>query len=178
MAHAKLTSIEVLETFRASLIVFSTDANRSLDEAGDQLRRTRYWIQHDQRMHWEGQLRQRRKILGQAEQELISAKLSALRDSITAQQMAVLKARRAVVEAEEKLRSVKLWNRDYDTQADPLNKRLEGLRQYLSYDLPKAIAFLLQAQRTLESYAQDGRPASETTLPQSPDLPVNPPTES
>ena len=149
---ARITSLEVLETFRSALIVFLTSARRSADEVVDEVRRTRQWLQHDQRMHWEGQIRRRRKILDAATQELFSARLSGAHMSTTVKEAAVRKAKLAVAEAEEKLRNVKLWSRDFDHLADPLVKRLESLRYYLDYELPKGVSFLSEAQKILESY--------------------------
>lgn len=159
--QAKVTSIDVLESFRAALIVFLTESRRSLDEVNDAVKRTRSWVQQDQRTHWEGQLRRRQKKLQEAEAELFGAKLSPLRDDTAKQQEDVRRARRAVAEAEEKLRNVKKWTRDYDSMVEPMTKRLEGLRFFLDHDMIKALAFLVQAQRTLEGYAEIPLESSE-----------------
>jgi hypothetical protein len=152
--QAKVTSIDVLESFRAALIVFLTESRRSLDEVTDAVRRTRMWLQQEQRVHWEGQLRKRQKALQEAQSELLGAKLSPLRDANFKQEEAVRRARHAVAEAEEKLRNVKKWNRDYDSVVEPMTKRLEGLRFFLDHDMIKALAFLVQTQRTLEGYTE------------------------
>ena len=60
--QVKVTSIDALEAFRANLIVFLTKAHQSIDEVSDAIRRTRNWVQHDQRVHWEGEIRRRREI--------------------------------------------------------------------------------------------------------------------
>ena len=156
--QVKVTSIEALETFRAALIIFLGKAHRSVDEVGDEVRRTRGWLQHDQRVHWEGQVRKRRKMLDEAQQELLGARMQGLTNATTTRQAAVRKAREAVREAEEKLRLVKIWNRDFDGRADPLTRSMESLRHFLDHDMPKAISYLLQAQRTLEAYAETGSP--------------------
>jgi len=169
--QARVASLEALESFRASLILFINRAHRSLDEAGDEVRRTRQWMQHDQRLHWENELRRRTRFLGLAEQELMTARMSNLRDNVNAQEEAVRKWKRAVQEAEDKLRKIKIWNRDFDHFVDPLARKLESVRQFLDTDLPKAVAFLLQAQRTLEDYAEV-RLNENSALPPSP-----PPTE-
>ncbi len=156
--QAKVTSVEALEYFRANLIIFLTTAHQSVDEVGDAVRRTRHWVQHDRRMHWEGELRKRRRVLEQSEQELFSAKLSGLKQTMSAQEAAVLKGRKLVAEAEEKLRNVKNWNRKFDSVADPLMKRLEGLRHFLDYEMPKALTYLVQAQKTLEAYSETAPP--------------------
>ncbi len=159
-AQVRVTSIEALETFRAHLIVFITQAHISVDEVSDEVRRTRAWIQNDQRTHWEGEIRRRRKLLDQAQQELLSAKLSGLRDRTATQELAVMRTKRAVAEAEDKLRIVKVWNRDYDHRSEPLVKGLDSLRHLLDVDLPKALAYLVQAQKTLESYAAGPAPTA------------------
>jgi hypothetical protein len=166
---ARITSLEVLESFRASLIVFLATARRCADEVAEQVRRTRLWLQNDQRLHWEGQIRKRRKLLDAAQQELFSARLSGLRMSTTAQELAVRKAKEAVAEAEEKLRNTKKWARDYDHAVDPLVKRLEGLRYYLDHDLPKGVLFLMEAQKTLEGYVTNApAPSTQPPPPSSP----------
>ena len=165
--QVRVTSIDALEALRSALIIFLTKARRSLDDTGDEVRRTRMWLQHDMRFHWEGQVRQRQKKLGQAEQELLSAKLSGLRDNLVVQVNAVRKAKAELIAAEEKLRNVKRWNRDFESASAPLVKRLEGLRQYLDFELPDAIAYLVQAQRTLDAYTEG--PAPEAVVPPTPE---------
>jgi len=163
MAQAKVTSLEALESFRSQLILFLTKANRSVNEVLDDVHRTRTWLQNDQLLFWEREYRRRTKVLDQAESELMSAKLSSLRDNISLQQMAVLKAKRALAEAEEKRRNVKQWNRNFDSCTDPLTKKLESLRSFLENDLPKGVTYLANARKTLESYAQT--PAPKDTAP-------------
>ena len=163
--QVKVTSIDVLEKFRSDLIVFLTTAHRSVDEVSDEVRRVGYWLQNEQRVHWENEMRKRKRVLDQAEQDLFAAKLSALRDTTSAQQAAVRKAKAAFVEAEEKLRAVKKWNRDFEGLADPLLKGLGSLREFINHDMPKALAYLVQAQRTLEDYAETKMPASTTPAP-------------
>lgn len=165
--QVKVTSLDALEAFRASLILFLNRAHRSVDEVNDEVRRARQWVQHDQRLHWLAQAKRWKRTLDQAEQELISARLSGLRDSTTMQEVAVLKAKRALTEAEEKLRAIKIWSRDFDHYADPMRKRLESFRQFLDHDLPKGLAYLVQAQRILEAYAETAPPAAKPPAAES-----------
>jgi prefoldin subunit 5 len=169
--QAKVTSTEALESFRASLIVFLTKARRSLDESSDEVRRVRQWVQHDQRTHWEGEFRRRTKKLEQAQQELMSARLGASsnqQSALMARQMAVAKAQREIAEAETKLKKLKGWSQNYDTCADPIIKRMDKLRQSLN-ELPKAIAYLVNVQKTLEAYAEAAGPeTTQTSAPSSP----------
>ena len=163
--QAKVTSVDALDSFRGSLIIFQSKARRCLDDAADELRRTRMWLQHEQRVRWEAELKKSRQALSRAEQELLSAKLSSLRDNITFQQNAVRKAKAAVAEAEEKLRMIRKWNQNFDAIADPMAKRLEGLRQFLDFNLPKGITYLVHAAQTLEAYAEVHAPKDAPSTP-------------
>lgn len=159
--QAKVTSTEALESFRANLVIFLAKARRSLDDAGDQVRRTRQWLQHDQRTHWEGELRRRAKLLDQAQQELLSVRLSAAvhqQSALMTRQMAVAKAQRELAEAEGKLKRLKAWSQNYEASADPIQKRMDKLRQTLD-ELPKAISYLVSVQKTLDAYAESSGPA-------------------
>jgi hypothetical protein len=158
--QVRVTSLDALETFRAHLIIFLAKAVGAVDEVGDEVRRTRSWVHNDQRHFWEAQIKKRRRALDQAQGEYMNARLSKLRDNTAAQKQAVLKAKRELAEAEEKLLAVKLWIRNFDVSTDPLMKRMSGLRQFLDYDMPKAVAFLVQAQKTLEDYTQIPTPES------------------
>jgi hypothetical protein len=165
--QAKVTSIEALESFRSALIIFLTDSRRSLDEVGDAVRRTKQWLENDLRTKWEAEIRRRNKVLSEAQQELFGSKISNLKTASAQKEEAVRKARRAVAEAEEKLRNVKKWNKNYDSIVEPMIKQLEGLRGYLDYDMVKSLAYLVQAQKTLEGYAEATPPPDSAPAPSS-----------
>jgi hypothetical protein len=46
-------------------------------------------------------------------------------------------------------------------------KQLEGLRGYLDYDMVKSLAYLVQAQKTLEGYAETTPPPDSAPAPSS-----------
>jgi hypothetical protein len=151
---AKVTSLEAIEAFRARLIIYRDKAGRVLDEVGEDVIRTRVWLQTDRVTFWEGQIRRRQKELEMRQQELFSAQISGMRDASFVQQQAVQRARRAIQEAEEKLRVVKQWNRQYDQRVEPVAKQVEKLRHNLVHDLGQAIAFLGEVTKTLADYAE------------------------
>ncbi len=163
--HAKVTSIDALEAFRASLIVFLNKTHSALDQSSDEIRRTRSWIQHDQRTHWENETRRRARALAQAEQELMSARMTKALDNLAVQQAAVHKAQRALDEAQEKMRKVKLWMRDFDGTVEPMAKGLNSLRGYLDHDLPQGIAYLSEIQKIMESYTEVQKPVERAPAP-------------
>lgn len=152
--QAKVTSIEALETFRASLILFLAKTRSRVGEVSDEIRRTRGWLQNEQRIHWEGEIRRIRRKLDLATQELLTARMSELRDDLSREMMAVRRAKQALEEAEEKLRKVKLWSRNYESAVAPLAKNLESFQSVLDHEMPKAIAYLVRTQDALAAYAE------------------------
>ncbi len=170
--HAKVTSTDALEVFRASLIVFLSKAHSALDQSADEIRRVRSWIQFDRRTYWEGEARRRARTLAQAEQELLSARMTKALDNLSTQQAAVNKARHALEEASEKMRRIKLWIRDFDATVEPLSKGLNSLRGYLDHDLQHGIAFLAEVEKIMESYTEVPKPS--TTPAQGGEAPAEP----
>jgi len=160
---AHVTSVEAIEAFRARLITYLGKVRPILDDASDEVARTRQWVQSDRRTFWENQVRRRAKILQEAEQAVFSARLSNLRETTTAEQVAVQRAKRALNEAEEKLRIVKRWSAEFENRADPLVKQLESLRTMMANTMPKAAAHLAQVVKTLDAYAGISMPG--TVLP-------------
>ena len=174
--QAKVTSTEAIESFRINIVLFLAKAKRAVDDVTGEVMRTRNWVQSDQRMHWEGELRRRRKKLEQAQMELMSARMSALVDTPFPQLAAVRKAQAEVEEAEGKLRLVKVWTREFDRLAGPLVKRMDSLRGVLEEDMPQAIAYLVGVERALQAYADSRSPAS-APQPAGATQPDTPPPE-
>jgi hypothetical protein len=176
--QAHVTSLEALEKFRATLITYINKARPTLEEISGEILRTRLWLQNDQRVHWEGQLRRRTKELEMAQQSLSTARFSNLRDATTSEVMAVKKAKRAQEEGEEKLKRLKHWDRDYDHRVQPMAKELEKLQGLLANDMMQAAAYLARVIDTLSKYA-DVSPGSALALPELPAVATEiPPGES
>ena len=163
--RAKITSVEAVQQFRTDLLVFLGKARPALEEASSEVLRTRVWLEVEQRNLWDAQLRRRRRKLEEAEAALFSAKMSIAQVASSAQQMAVARARREVAEAEEKLRTIKRWERDYENRTQPLLKQVEKLSSFLTTDVPNASALLAAIVDTLQKYASIAPPAADIAVP-------------
>ncbi len=152
-AQARVGSIDAIEAFRAALIRFTGRTKQALDDVTGEVKRTRGWLETEQRQKWEGELRRRARALEQAEQELYSARLSDMRRDKSARQMAVNRARRALEEAREKLVLIKRWRQAYDSRVETLAKQLEGLQDLLARQMPKGAVSLANTNRLLQDYA-------------------------
>lgn len=151
---AHVTSLDALEAFRSNLIVYLNQARPALDEISSEVLRTRSWLETSQHLHWENQMRRRTKELEQAQQALFSARIGILSKETVMEQMAVHRAKEALAEADQKLRTIKKWDREFDGRVQPLVKQVEKLHTVLSNDMVKAVTYLTQAISTLAAYAE------------------------
>jgi len=156
---AHVTSLDALESFRSALVVYLSQARPALEEVSADVLRTRLWVEEEQRLHWEHQMRRRAKALEEAQQTLFSARLSPVRHATAADQFAVQRAKQAVAEADLKLKTIKRWARDFDGRVQPLVKQMEKLQTVLAHDMVKAVAYLTEAVKILAAYAEARPPA-------------------
>jgi septal ring factor EnvC (AmiA/AmiB activator) len=168
--RAQVTSLEALESFRTSLVLFLSKTRPALEDVGDEVRRTRGWLNDDRLNHWRNEVRRQSRALEEAQQALFSARLSSLQQPTTAHQWAVTRAQRALREAEDKLRLIKKWNREFDNLTEPLTKQLDQAHTFLASDMRQAAAYLARLTTTLEAYA-DRPPGGPATGPLTPDSP-------
>ncbi len=150
---AHVTSVEAIDDFRSSVIVYVSKARPALEEVTSEVLRMRLWLENDQRAVLEGLVRRRRKELEQAQAALASARMAVIKHETTAEQMAVGRAKRNLEEAEHKLKRLKYWDREFATVVEPLAKQLEKLHTVLSSDLGKAAAQLQRVVTRLSDYA-------------------------
>jgi len=163
--QAQVTSVEAIESFRASLILFLSKVRPTLEEVSDEVMRLQVWLQNDQRRYWEGELRKRGLKLEEARQELFNAALSHLQQATALQHMAVQRAQRSVRDAEDKLDTVKKWERELEDRTAPLVKQVEEIHGFLTVEMGRAVAQLGQIIRALEAYTKAAGPAKEGAQP-------------
>ena len=162
---AKVTSSEAIESFRSALLVYLSKARPLVEDASDEIFRTRDWLQSDRRLYWENQVRRRTKQLEDAQQALFSVSLSNLREARNSELAALQRARRALNDAEEKLKIVKQWTRDFDSRVGPIVKNLEQLLTVLAHDIPRASAHLVEVIKRIDAYADVALSAAPSASP-------------
>jgi hypothetical protein len=162
---AHVTSVEAVDEFRSNLIIYLSKARPTLEEVSEDARRTRIWLENDQRTRWESEVKRRAKQLEQAQQALFSSSISNLRDASDVQKMAVHRAKQALEEAEAKLKVVKQWAREFDSRVEPLSKQLDKLHTMLAHDMLKAVAHLANVLKALAAYAEVAPPDTSSGAP-------------
>jgi DNA repair exonuclease SbcCD ATPase subunit len=166
--QARISNLDAIESFRSALIVFISKTRQSLETAQDAVKRTRGWLQLEQPAYWSSQIKLRQKKLDQAQQELMSARLSEFVDTPSMQQMAARKARAALEEAQAKLERTKTWSRDYDRTVDPLARKLDSFRDFIENDLAIANAYLVEIQKILDAYNETPPPVASSETANKP----------
>ncbi|WAC19562.1 hypothetical protein OVA24_20270 [Luteolibacter sp. SL250] len=157
--QARVSSIDALELFRADLIQYIMKARTALEEASSDVRRTQDWLDRDRYLHWSNEIRKRTKLLRQAEQELYSANLTNPFSANPLQKMAVHRAKRALEEAEDKMRTITRWRHRFERMASPHLRGLDPLLSLLAQDLPNGVASLAGSIKALQAYAEKRTPA-------------------
>jgi hypothetical protein len=176
--QAQVTSVDAIEAFRSSLIVYLSKARPTLEEISSDVLRIRQWLENDRRDHWAREMKRRLRELEQAQAELFSARLSRLQQPTAAQYMAAHRAQRAVREAEEKQRVLKKWERELEGRTEPMVKLIDQLHGFLSSEMVKAVAYLGEIVESLQAYAEvQPRPATPVPALSSASDPPPPETE-
>jgi hypothetical protein len=152
---ANVRSIEAIKDFRIALTNFAEDAHNALSSVEMEIRRTRDWLQRDQLVYWQSQLKRRNEHVAMARTELHRRRLSQNNSdaiSDTEQKENLKAAQRRVDEAEQKLQLVKKWVpildhaiSEYHSTSQPLGDRLTG-------SLVNSLTLLDRLVATLESY--------------------------
>jgi len=161
--RAQVTSVEAVELFRADLIVFLTKARSVLEEACDEVLRTRQWVQNDQRRLWEHEMKVRpenwrRRARPCSAPSFPISRLGGVGTNGRAS------ADRAARDAEAKLAVLKKWDRELENRTDPLVKMLNQLHGFILTDMTQAVAYLAQVVKTLEAYAAVAAPGGASAL--------------
>jgi hypothetical protein len=160
-------SLDAINAFRSAFTLHAAKTKPLVEDAWDEVSRTREWVRTDRRMHWENEVRRRRRKLEDAQQALFTARFSSLKAATAAQAAELHRARRALTEAEGKLEKVRAWTQQFDDRAGPLLKQLEELRNALTVEFAKGAAYLSNVIRALEAYAE-----SYSNTVRAPDVPV------
>lgn len=168
--QAQVRSVEALESLRAAVLIYHSKSRRAVDMALEEMTRLRQQVEGEYRTHWEAQIRSWTRKLEQARAELMTVRLSSMVDRSTRHEEAVRKAERALAHATEKLKMTRRWARDFETAVGPHVRRLESVRDTLVHQLPKAAAWLHQAEVTLDAYAES-QYATLTGPAQTPETP-------
>lgn len=159
---ARVDSIEVLKTFKASLLKFAESVRNGLGSAECDIRRADQWLRQEQRGYWKGMIRKRTESVTRAKSDLNQKKLyeSPLggRQSCIEEEKALAVAKKRLEEAEQKAASVRVWIAKLEQEAILYKGQIQAIGRSLDVDVPNAVALLDSLLLSLEAYAAPSKP--------------------
>jgi chromosome segregation ATPase len=157
---AHVTSLEALARFRAAWADFGDAARLALSGAEHDVQKTMWWLQNQQRQHWQMQIKKREKKLAEARAELHSAQTASRdqRPSLVLERKRFEKAKRELEEAQTKLERVKYWTRVLEREYMLYKGQTQGLATRIERDVPHGLARLANQMDRLEAYIRTGTP--------------------
>lgn len=153
---AKVTSIEVLDRFTATLRCFQDDASTSLEDLEVEIHRAVDWINHTQKDHWRNEIHRGRDRVADAKAEYERARsartFAGQEPTLLAEKKAIERAKRRLRLAEEKAELVRVWARKIDRAVIEYEGSAAQLGNWLLTDCPRALATLVRMSQALQSY--------------------------
>ncbi|MEM9281644.1 MAG: hypothetical protein AAGA96_07460 [Verrucomicrobiota bacterium] len=151
--RAHVTDLEALERLRSQLVLFMERASLILDEVSEEVKRTRIWLQSEQRLKLEHEMKRCQRDMELLEQEMFTARLSKLQNAKTGLEMKINRKRRDLRELETRMRAVASWQRNFDSTVETEARKVEKLRHLMDADMKRGMEFLSGSIRNLDAYA-------------------------
>ncbi len=158
-----VSSIDVLQSVRDAIILFTEEAQSALGAMDAEVRRCIDWLAHDQRVYWQGEVKRRNDKLSEAKAELHRKQVSQMHGGNahdSEQRESVREAKRRLEEAEDKVEAVLRWvpivehaMTEYRSQASPFADSLE-------FEVERSTEMLSRMILALEDYIRDAPPIS------------------
>ncbi len=153
---ARVESVEALGVFRVALIKFAEAANAALGDAESEVQRAGMWLENEQLMHWQSQIRKRTEVVSRAKEALRMKKFfkdaSGSKGSYVDEEKALARATILLQEAEQKLVATKAWARKLEKEASVFKGAVQRMSTYVLADVPVATAKLDRMTAALQAY--------------------------
>jgi hypothetical protein len=153
---AHVDSLDVLKSFRVALWKFQETSMAALAEAESEVHRTLVWLETEQLIFWENQIRKRHDWVEKCKeafrQKTIYKDAAGHRSSGFDERKALEKAKKALEEAEEKYQCVKRYVRVLQKELQNFTGSLQRFATDVMTNLPNTAAQVETMQRQLEEY--------------------------
>lgn len=160
---ADLRSIEVLRDVRAAVCNFTDEAKNALADVEMDIRRTLDWLQNEQRLFWQGEIKRWDQKLQMAKAELARKKMGRFLDHKpdTSQEEKALKiAKDRLEDANRKLELLRRVLPDLQHAVEEYRGASQPLASMVDVDLQRAVARLDRMSDALEAYLSLSAPST------------------
>ena len=169
MAEARVESIEALANFKRALFKFAEAANAALTDAEADMSHVHRWLEHEQRVYWQNNVRKATELVSRCEDALRQKKIfkdsSGRTPSAVDEEKALAKAKRMKEHAEERLENVKRYAPRLAREIMLYKGQVQRFATFVAADIPGAAAKLDKMVASLEAYVNLA--ASDASVPTS-----------
>ena len=154
---ANVTSIDALQSVKATLVQFCADVESALVAMELEARRPVEWIEGDRARYWPQQARRASDLVQEARQALDRCEIrvsSQDRPSCYDEKKALEKAKRRLQLAEDKVRVLRRWGSEMQKATEDFSTQVARLRSFLETDITKAISAAERMSAALDRYVQ------------------------
>lgn len=158
---ADVRSIDALRDVRAAVCAFAEDAKNALADVDFDIRRTLDWLQNEQRLFWQAELRRWEQNLQMAKADLARKKLGRFLDhkpDTSQEEKAVRQAESRIEEAHKKLDLLKKWVPELLHAVQEYRGSSQPLASLVDVELARALARIDRMLESLEAYLRMAAP--------------------
>jgi hypothetical protein len=169
MAEAKVESIEAIANFKRALFKFAEAANAALTDAEADMVGVHRWLDHEQRVYWQNNVRKATELVSRCEDALRQKRIfkdaSGRTPSAVDEEKALARAKKMKEHAEDRLENVKRYAPRLAREIMLYKGQVQRFATFVASDIPGAAAKLDKMVDSLEAYVNLA--ASDASIPTS-----------
>ena len=167
-SQASVRSIDTLKDLRVALALYGEDTLGAIGAVEAEVRRTLRWLQEEQPVYWQNQIKRRREQVSSARAEVFKKNLQKRPDynpPMSEQKENLRKAEASLQDAEKRLAAVKKWQPLFKGAVLEYHASVQRIKDIAAGDVPRAVNLLSRMVDSLEAYLLVTPPSGLETLP-------------
>ncbi|MDZ4755284.1 MAG: hypothetical protein SGJ11_12430 [Phycisphaerae bacterium] len=166
--QANITSVHVLDEFKAAVLKFVEEANLALSESEGEIRRVADWLSRDCQAHWTKVIRKKQEEVTMCKSALFRKQITPSpndqRASVVDEKKALQRAIAELEDADRRLKAAKRWAIEMERQYALYKGLVQPLSAAVERDLPAAILRLSRMANALDQYLRMPSPDLRSLL--------------
>ena len=154
---AHVSSIDAVARFAGGVREFEDEARNVLIAFDQQTQRALEWLDHEQPMHWQRQIRLQYDEVARARSALANCEMRVVagdRPSCIEEEKALRAAKQKLEQALEKPDQIRQWAIRVHREVDEFRAKTSGLRHAIESDIPHVLGLLERTLSILEQYTE------------------------
>ncbi len=167
-SQASVRSIDAIKDLRVALALYGEDTLGAIGSVEAEIRRTLRWLQEEQPVYWQNQIKRRREAVSSARAEVFKKNLQKRADyspPMSEQKDNLRKAEASLQDAEKRLAAVKKWQPLFKHAVLEYHASVQRIKDISAADVPRAMSLLSRMIDALEAYLRVTAPAGSVIEP-------------